>query len=95
MKKNAGTTRRVLLRHRQLGQPLPARRHGLRRPRRGASTSRCRQQAEAAAERFYERIDAPVLTDVAIDWGGLPVADVYPKLIPDLFSDKPVVVTAG
>ena len=49
-------------------------------------------KATEAADRFYNRIDAPVLTDVAIDFGDLPVADVYPKLIPDLFSDRPVLV---
>jgi len=48
--------------------------------------------SQAAAERFYKRIDAPVLTDVAIDFGNLPVADVYPKLVPDLFSTKPILV---
>ncbi|HKQ08551.1 MAG TPA: VIT and VWA domain-containing protein [Blastocatellia bacterium] len=46
----------------------------------------------AAAKRFHERIRNPLLTDVQIDWGGLPVTDVYPKRIPDLFSAKPVVV---
>jgi Ca-activated chloride channel family protein len=49
-------------------------------------------KAEAAAERFYKRIDAPVLTDVALDFGDLPVADVYPKRVPDLFSAKPILV---
>jgi Ca-activated chloride channel family protein len=49
-------------------------------------------QAEAAVERFHERVLAPVLTDIEIDWGTLPVADVYPKLIPDLFSAKPIMV---
>lgn len=49
-------------------------------------------KAEAAAERFYKRIDAPVLTDVAIDWGGLSVTDVYPKQVPDLFSAKPILI---
>src|SRR2546430_15418353 len=49
-------------------------------------------KADAAADRFYKRIDAPVRTDVTIDWGGLPVADVYPKQIPDLFSAKPILV---
>jgi Ca-activated chloride channel family protein len=49
-------------------------------------------KAQEAAERFYRRIDAPVLTDVSIDWGGMGVADVYPKQIPDLFSDKPIIV---
>jgi Ca-activated chloride channel family protein len=46
----------------------------------------------AAAKRFHQRVHTPVLTDVAIDWGGLPVTEVYPKRIPDLFSAKPVVV---
>jgi len=47
----------------------------------------------AAARRFHERVRNPLLTDIEIDWGGLPVADVYPKRIPDLFGVKPVVIT--
>jgi Ca-activated chloride channel family protein len=46
----------------------------------------------AAAKRFHERVRNPLLTDVAIDWAGLPVTDIYPQRIPDLFSAKPVVV---
>src|SRR2546422_582568 len=47
----------------------------------------------AAARRFYERVRSPLLTDISIDWNGLPVADVYPKTVPDLFSAKPVILT--
>ena len=47
----------------------------------------------AAATRFHERVRNPLLTDISIDWSGLPVTDVYPRRIPDLFSAKPVVVT--
>ncbi len=47
----------------------------------------------AAARRFHERVRNPLLTDISIDWSGLPVADVYPQRIPDLFSAKPVVLT--
>jgi Ca-activated chloride channel family protein len=47
----------------------------------------------AAARRFYERVRNPLLTDISIDWNGLPVADVFPQRIPDLFGAKPVVVT--
>lgn len=50
------------------------------------------QQAAGAAERFYERVRTPVLTDVALDFGDLDVEEVYPKRIPDLFSSTPVVV---
>lgn len=47
----------------------------------------------AAAKRFHERVRNPVLTDISIDWSALPVTDVYPRRIPDLFSAKPVVVS--
>ncbi len=46
----------------------------------------------AAARRFHERVRNPLLTDIALDFGGLAVEDVYPKRIPDLFSAKPVIV---
>jgi Ca-activated chloride channel family protein len=47
----------------------------------------------AAARRFHERVRSPLLTDISIDWNGLPVADVYPRTVPDLFSAKPVILT--
>lgn len=45
-----------------------------------------------AARRFHERVRNPLLTDVWVDWRGLPVTDIYPKRIPDLFSAKPLVI---
>ncbi len=48
--------------------------------------------AEASMKRFHERLLAPVLTDITIDWGDLPIADVYPVQIPDLFSAKPIMI---
>lgn len=47
----------------------------------------------AAARRFHERVRSPLLTDISVDWNGMAVSDVYPKVIPDLFSAKPVVLT--
>ena len=47
----------------------------------------------AAAKRFHDRIRNPLLTDISIDWNGLPVADVYPQRIPDLFSAKPLTLS--
>lgn len=46
----------------------------------------------AAARRFHERVRSPLLTDISVDFGGLEVADVYPKRVNDLFSAKPVVI---
>jgi Ca-activated chloride channel family protein len=45
-----------------------------------------------AAKRFYERVRSPLLTDLSIEWNGMPVADVYPSKLGDLFSAKPVIV---
>jgi len=50
-------------------------------------------EGSAAARRFHERVRNPLLTDISIDWNGLPVADVYPQRIPDLFGAKPVFLT--
>jgi Ca-activated chloride channel homolog len=47
----------------------------------------------AAARRFHERVRNPLLTDISVDWNGLPVSDVYPQRIPDLFGVKPVILT--
>ena len=46
----------------------------------------------AAARRFHERVRNPLLTDISIEWNGLPVADVYPQRIPDLFGARPLVI---
>lgn len=48
--------------------------------------------ADEKVTRLAQRIESPVLTDIAIDWGGAPVGDVQPGLISDLFSTKPVVI---
>ena len=50
-------------------------------------------EAQAAADRFYERVHSPVLTNIAIDWHGLAVSEVYPKDVRDLFSAKPIIIT--
>src|SRR6266508_3577805 len=47
----------------------------------------------AAARRFHERVRNPLLTDISVDWNGLPVSDIYPQRIPDLFGAKPVILT--
>lgn len=42
---------------------------------------------------FYEKISTPVLTDIQIDFGGLPVFDMYPQPLPDLFAGSQIVIT--
>ncbi len=51
-----------------------------------------KDDGSAAAKRFHERLRNPLLTNISIDWNNLPVTDIFPKKIPDLFSIKPVVI---
>ena len=39
---------------------------------------------------LFEAIDSPVLVDVAIDWNSMPVTDVYPARVPDLFAGQTI-----
>ena len=51
-----------------------------------------RSGAELAAMRFYQRVHAPVMTEITIDWSQLPVLETFPASIPDLFSEQPIMV---
>lgn len=50
------------------------------------------EDTTAAVQRFHDRIDAPLLTDIRIDWNGLAVTDAVPGRLPDLFAGQPLVV---
>jgi Ca-activated chloride channel family protein len=45
---------------------------------------------EKAVKRFFAMIDAPVLVDVKLDFGTLPVTDVFPAQVNDLFTGEPL-----
>lgn len=47
-------------------------------------------EPEVAAGHFYRRIDAPMMFNIELDWGGLPVVDTYPARLPDLFAGQPL-----
>jgi Ca-activated chloride channel family protein len=69
---------------------------GMARAGRGESeivTTNEKDKADVAAHRLYERLRSPLLTDISIDWGGLPVTEVYPQRLPDLYSGKPLFVS--
>ncbi|MCI0521961.1 MAG: VWA domain-containing protein, partial [Chloroflexi bacterium] len=41
---------------------------------------------------FYARISTPVLTDLRLDFGKIPVYDLYPSPLPDLFAGSQIVL---
>lgn len=51
-----------------------------------------RERPQDAVNRLQRAIDMPLLQDVHIDWGGLPVDEVQPRFLPDLFATRPLVV---
>lgn len=49
-------------------------------------------EAPAMADKFKRYIEAPVLTDIKVDFGKLNVYDVEPQSIADVTSQRPIVV---
>lgn len=43
-------------------------------------------------QRFYERIRNPLLTDITLEWEGVPVTDILPRAIPDVYTAQPVAI---
>ena len=50
------------------------------------------QAVDEAVSGFYARVGAPVLTDIAVDYGGVRVDQVYPVELPDLFAGSQLVI---
>jgi len=42
---------------------------------------------------FYQSISTPLLVDLGLDFGGIEVADVYPKTLPNIYQGTQLVVT--
>jgi Ca-activated chloride channel family protein len=49
-------------------------------------------QVDTEMNELFVKLSSPALTDVIVEWG--ENADQNPRIIPDLYSDQPVVVTA-
>ncbi len=52
------------------------------------------EDAAMAASRFAAMIDRPCLTDVSVDFGDLDVREAFPRVMPDLYADRPVLLHA-
>jgi Ca-activated chloride channel family protein len=68
---------------------------GMGRLGRGASEIvTLESDGDSAAERFQQRINNPILTDITLDFSDLQLYDIFPdpQAMPDLFSATPLVV---
>jgi Ca-activated chloride channel family protein len=50
------------------------------------------KESAAAAAKFRAYVETPVLTKVEVKFDGLQTYDVQPKVLPDVFANRPVVV---
>lgn len=50
-------------------------------------------EADSAAERFRRYISSPVLTNIHITYNGFDAYDAEPEAVPDLFAERPLVIT--
>jgi Ca-activated chloride channel family protein len=51
-----------------------------------------REDPVRAVNQFYRYIDHPVWEDISVDWAGLPVEEIQPDFLPDLFASRPVII---
>ena len=49
------------------------------------------ERLDEALSTFYAKISTPVLTDLELDFGDVPVYDLYPSPLPDLFRGSQIV----
>ena len=49
-------------------------------------------EAPAAASRFRDYIESPVLTNLRVSFDGFDAYDVEPPALPDLFAERPIVL---
>ncbi|MFC0878397.1 TonB family protein [Saccharicrinis sp. FJH2] len=52
-----------------------------------------KQEAREMAEKFKTYISQPVLTNIHATFEGIDVYDVLPENVPDLFADRPVIIS--
>jgi Ca-activated chloride channel family protein len=50
------------------------------------------ENLEVALSSYYEKISAPLLSDLRIDFKGIEVRELYPKTLPDLFKGSQLVM---
>lgn len=51
------------------------------------------EAADGAVEKFIQRTRSPILTEISAQFEGVEVQDALPAAIPDVFSEKPVIIT--
>jgi Ca-activated chloride channel family protein len=51
------------------------------------------ESAEPVMDAYFEQISHPALANIEVAFGGAKVTEVYPKVLPELFVGRPVILT--
>jgi Ca-activated chloride channel family protein len=51
-----------------------------------------KNEAKQQAEKFFNYIKSPIMTNINIDFGKFETYDVEPEKIPDVFADRPIII---
>ncbi|ROL59550.1 TonB family protein [Bacteroidetes/Chlorobi group bacterium ChocPot_Mid] len=51
-----------------------------------------KNDAKQQAEKFFNYIKSPIMTNINIDFGKFETYDVEPEKIPDVFADRPIII---
>ncbi|HZN02882.1 MAG TPA: VIT domain-containing protein [Candidatus Polarisedimenticolia bacterium] len=51
------------------------------------------EEVASRLDGFLDRLRRPVLTDLVLDWNGVPPLDVRPSPLPDLYAGEPLVLS--
>jgi Ca-activated chloride channel family protein len=50
------------------------------------------ERIDEEVSKFYARVQSPILTDIALDFEGIDLYDLYPQPLPDLFAGTQLIV---
>ncbi len=50
------------------------------------------ENMQKVADAFFKKIDSPLMTNIELSWSGDKISEIYPKNLPDLYSNKPLIL---
>ncbi len=50
------------------------------------------ENMQKVADAFFKKIDCPLMTNIELNWSGDKISEIYPKNLPDLYSNKPLIL---
>ena len=59
---------------------------------RGKEKKKQNENIKKVTEAFFKKIDCPLMTDIKLTWSGAKLFEIYPKILPDLYSNTPLIL---